>query len=352
MKFGLFDYIDRRDELTSLTYDRRMEFVQTAEAAGFYGYHVTEHHVAPLSQTPSPTVYLAALARETSRIRFGALLFLLPLYNPLRLLEELCMLDHLSHGRLDLGIGRGISPDEFRAMSENFEDSSDAFDEVFEILMKGFTQDRLDHAGKRWTYRNLPMVMKPYQNPYPSLWYGLRGEQGAPFAARYGMNAVTLGPTERIATHIARFRAAWRDHEQTRLAAGLTVKEPMIGAMRTVFVAENDAKAEAVARPAYKKWFDNLAWLWIDNGGYPPIALSPDYDTARQAGSLIVGGPDTVRQELTAQAERCGFNYLVMLMTFGSLSHAEEMKSLTLFRDEVMPSLEHLEASAAVRRIA
>jgi alkanesulfonate monooxygenase SsuD/methylene tetrahydromethanopterin reductase-like flavin-dependent oxidoreductase (luciferase family) len=352
MKFGLFDYIERRDESSSLTYDQRIEFVQTAEAAGFYGYHVTEHHVAPLSQTPSPTVYLAALARETTRIRFGALLFLLPLYNPLRLLEELCMLDHLSHGRLDLGVGRGISPDEFRAMNEKFDDSGDAFDEAFEILMKGFTNDRLDHAGKRWTYKNIPMIMQPYQKPYPALWYGLRGEQGAPFAARYGMNAVSLGPSERVAAHIARFRAAWADQEQARTAAGIPNRDPIIGAMRTVFVAESDAEAERIARPAYKKWFDNLAWLWIDNGGFPPIALSPDYDTAQKAGSLIVGGPDTVRRLLAEQIERCGYNYLVMLMAFGALTHTQEMKSLALFRDEVMPSLKSLDVPEAVRRIA
>jgi alkanesulfonate monooxygenase SsuD/methylene tetrahydromethanopterin reductase-like flavin-dependent oxidoreductase (luciferase family) len=352
MQFGLFDYVERREELSSLTYDQRIEFVQAAEAAGFYGYHVTEHHVAPLSQTPSPTVFLAALARQTRRIRFGALLFLLPLYNPLRLLEELCMLDHLGHGRLDLGIGRGISPDEFRAMNESFDDSGSAFDEAFDILIKGFTRDRLDHAGKRWTYKNVPMIMRPYQKPYPALWYGLRGEQGAPFAARWGMNVVSLGPTERVAAHIARFRAAWADQEQARLAAGISAQDPMIGAMRTVFVAETNAEAERIARPAYKTWFDSLAWLWIDNGGFPPIALSPDYDTAQNAGSLIVGDPDTVRRPLAQQIDRCGFNYLVMLMAFGSLTHAQEMKSLALFRDEVMPSLAALGAPGAVRRIA
>ncbi len=352
MKFGLFDYIERRDESSSVTYDQRIKFVQAAEAAGFYGYHVTEHHVAPLSQTPSPTVYLAALARETARIRFGALLFLLPLYNPLRLLEELCMLDHLSHGRLDVGVGRGISPDEFRAMNETFDTGGEAFDEALEILIKGFTRDRLDHEGKRWTYKNVPMIMKPYQKPYPSLWYGLRGEHGAPFAARHGMNAVSLGPTERIAAHIARFRAAWTDQEQARLAAGIPNRDPIIGAMRTVFIADSDAEAERIARPAYKKWFDNLAWLWIDNGGFPPIALSPDYDTAQTAGSLVVGSPDKVRRQLADQIARCGYNYLVMLMAFGSLTHAQEMKSLALFRDDVMPSLAPLGVPEVVRRIA
>ena len=99
-------------------------------------------------------------------------------------------------------------------------------------------------------------------------------------------------------------------------------------------------------------WFDNLAWLWIDNGGYPPIALSADYDTARKSGALIVGNPDTVRSELTAQADRCGYNYLVMLMAFGSLTHAQEMHSLELFHREVGPALASLRTTEAVRRIA
>ena len=110
MKFGIFDYIDARDEPLEKTFDDRLALLQAAEAAGFYGYHLTEHHATPLSMTPSPSVFLAAAARETRRIRLGTLLYLLPLYHPLRLLEELCMLDHLSGGRLDIGVGRGVSP--------------------------------------------------------------------------------------------------------------------------------------------------------------------------------------------------------------------------------------------------
>src|SRR5215510_1308487 len=98
MKFGIFDYIDARGETLHKTYEDRLALLQAAEAAGFHGYHLTEHHATPLSMTPSPSVFLAAAARETRRIRLGTLLYLLPLYHPLRLLEELCMLDHLSDG--------------------------------------------------------------------------------------------------------------------------------------------------------------------------------------------------------------------------------------------------------------
>src|SRR3954447_15966498 len=115
MKFGVFDYIEGSDAPLAKTYEARLTLVKALDAAGFTGYYLSEHHATPLSMTPSPSIFLAAAARETRRIRLGTLLYLLPLYHPMRLLEELCMLDQLSGGRLDIGIGRGISPHEFEA---------------------------------------------------------------------------------------------------------------------------------------------------------------------------------------------------------------------------------------------
>jgi alkanesulfonate monooxygenase SsuD/methylene tetrahydromethanopterin reductase-like flavin-dependent oxidoreductase (luciferase family) len=345
MKFGIFDYIDQRGEPLTRLFDERMTLVQAAEDAGFYGYHLTEHHATPLSTTPSPTVYLAALARETTRIRLGTLLFLLPLYNPYRLLEELLMLDSLSHGRLDIGVGRGISPFEFATIGVSFEEVQDRFDEAFEILYQGLTRDRLNHHGANFHYDNVPVVMQAAQRPHPPFWYGLRGEHGPVFAARYGMNGVTLGGNERIAKIIAAFRAAWDAHAAERATKLAPVADPLIGGMRAMFIADCDAEAERIARPAYEKWFDSLVWLWRENGTMPPIPLSPDYDSARASGSLVVGSPDTVRRELVAQVRQCGFNYLVLQLAFGTLGHAREMRSLALFRDDVMPALHEVEVA-------
>lgn len=339
MKFGIFDYIDRRDEPLAKTFDDRMTLLAAAEEAGFYGYHLTEHHATPLSATPSPTVFLAAAARETSRIRLGALLFLLPLYNPIRLAEELAMLDNLSHGRLDIGVGKGISPAEFDTLGVDFDSSDEIFAEAFEILHKAFTQDRVDHHGKHFQCEDVPVVMHPVQRPHPPYWYGLRGEHGPIFAAAHGMNGVTLGPTERIAVMLARFRAAWDEHAEARERFGSPVETPLAGVMRAMFIAETDAEAERRARPAYAQWFESLNWLWELRGEKIPIALSPDYDVARAAGTLVVGGPESVRRELVEQAGIAGFDYLVLQLAFGSLTHDEEMRSLELFRAEVMPAL-------------
>lgn len=339
MKFGIFDYIDRRDEPLTRTFDDRMALLAAAEEAGFYGYHLTEHHATPLSSTPSPAVYLAAAARETSRIRLGALLFLLPLYNPVRLAEELAMLDNLCGGRLDVGVGRGISPAEFAALGVDYESSQESFEEAFEILHKAFTQDRVDHHGKHFRCDDVPVVMHPVQKPHPPFWYGLRGEHGPVFAAAHGMNGVTLGSTERIAGILGRFREAWDEQAEARRRFGSPVETPLVGAMRAMFVADSDAEAERLARPAYARWFDSLNWLWELRGLKIPIALSPDYDTARASGALVAGDPDTVRHELVEQARTAGFDYLVLQLAFGCLTHAQEMRSIELFRHHVMPAL-------------
>ncbi len=245
MKFGIFDYIDDRGEPLHKTYDDRLALLQAAEAAGFYGYHLTEHHATPLSMTPSPGVFLAAAARETQRIRLGTLLYLLPLYHPLRLFEELCMLDHLSHGRLDVGLGRGISPMEFEAYGVDFGQSGRDFDHVFNILYQGFTRDRIDYQGDRFDFHDVPVIMKPLQSPHPPFWYGLRGDHGPAFAARQGMHGVTLGSDEKVAKMLATFRAQWAACAHERKRRAVPVEKPFCGVMRAIFVATPMRKPSA-----------------------------------------------------------------------------------------------------------
>jgi alkanesulfonate monooxygenase SsuD/methylene tetrahydromethanopterin reductase-like flavin-dependent oxidoreductase (luciferase family) len=153
------------------------------------------------------------------------------------------------------------------------------------------------------------------------------------------MHGVTLGSDEKVAKMLATFRAHWTTYAEDRKRALSPVATPHCGVMRAMFIADTDAEAERIARPAYKRWFDSLAWLWIERGSFPPISISADYDQSKAAGTLVVGSPDTVRRILAAQAERIGQNYLVLLLAFGSLTHAQEMRSLSLFTREVMPAL-------------
>ena len=109
MQFGIFDQNDRGPYPLGKQYENRLQLIEFYDQAGFRTYHMSEHHSTPLSLTPSPSVFLAAVAQRTKRLRLGPLVYVLPAHHPLRLAEEICMLDHLSDGRLDVGIGRGAS---------------------------------------------------------------------------------------------------------------------------------------------------------------------------------------------------------------------------------------------------
>src|SRR5579883_1224546 len=110
MDFGIFDHLDRHGVPLPQFYEERLRLIELYDQAGFFSYHLAEHHATPLGLAPSPSVFLAAVAQRTRRLRFGPMVYCLPLYHPIRLAEEIAMLDQMSGGRLDLGIGRGISP--------------------------------------------------------------------------------------------------------------------------------------------------------------------------------------------------------------------------------------------------
>src|ERR1043165_2379976 len=110
MEFGVFDHVDRSGVPLRQFFEERIQITQAYERFGFYCYHVAEHHFTPLGMASSPGIFLASVAQRTATHRFGPLVYILPFYHPLRLAEEVCMLDQLSGGRLELGLGPGLSP--------------------------------------------------------------------------------------------------------------------------------------------------------------------------------------------------------------------------------------------------
>ena len=340
MKFGIFDHLDRRDEPLGDFYNARLEMVAAYAAAGFYSYHIAEHHATLLGLAPSPNVFLAAVARYTKRLRFGPLVYLLPMYHPVRLAEEICMLDHMSGGRLDVGVGRGISPHEVGFYGVTPDDRQEIFEESLELLLKSLTSSRLSHAGKRYRIPDSPIELRPLQNPHPPLWYGAGNEFGVEFAARRGMNMVTLGANQRVKELVVRFHELWDETRDDPMRASSPVDEPLAGVSRHLFVAETDAEADRVARPAYAHWYNSVTKLWRDHGGAPVTGMLIDsYDEACRIGVAVCGSPSTVHDKVAAQIKDIGFNYLVCQITWGTLTHAQEMASLSLFQNEIMPSL-------------
>ena len=208
MKVGLSDHVGRAaDRPLAVQFDERLQFAVAAEAAGIYCLHVAEHHATPLNMVPVPGAYLGALARATSRMRLGPLVYLLPLYSPVRLIEEICMLDHLSKGRLDVGIGRGVSPFELNFHKVAHDQSREIFIDAFACISEGLTHDTLSYTGKHFTY-NVPMALRPLQQPHPPFWYGSSNTIGAAWSGERGMHFAANGPTALAKENIAAYRAA------------------------------------------------------------------------------------------------------------------------------------------------
>ena len=194
VSFGVFDWIDRGNAPLNQLYEDRLCLLEEADRAGFVGYHLAEHHFTPLGMAPSPALFLSAAAQRTRNIRLGPLGYLLPIYNPLRLIEEICMLDNLSNGRLDLGIGRGVSPYELGYYRVDSEESRSMMGEVLAVVVAGMTHDRLTYHGQYFDYDDVPMELSPKQQPYPPIWYPTQNPESVVHAAEQGFNIVTLGP--------------------------------------------------------------------------------------------------------------------------------------------------------------
>src|SRR6202045_5163374 len=161
MKIGLFDHIEDGARPLTTLFDERLQFAEAADAAGFYCLHLAEHHATPLNMVPVPGIFMGALARATRRMRLGPLVYLLPLYSPLRLIEEICMLDHLSYGRMEIGVGRGVSPFELKYHKVEHDESRDIFIDAFKCISAGLAADSLTYDGKYFAYESVPTPFPP-----------------------------------------------------------------------------------------------------------------------------------------------------------------------------------------------
>jgi len=310
MKFAVFDHLDRSGPDLGRQYEDRLRLTEIYEWAGFHAYHVAEHHGTPLGSAPSPGLFLAAVAQRTTRLRFGPLAYPLGLYHPLRLIEEICMLDVMSGGRLELGVGRGASPYEAAFFGIDAATAQERFAETLEI------------------------VMQPVQRPHPPLWHVTRSLESADRLAGLGCNVALAMPTRDAGRFTKRYRAAWA-------ALGRAPADmPFVGNTRNVVVLDSDADAVAAARRAFHVWYDSMVHLWRANGvELPRQVSSPDFDETVEQGYIVAGSPAKVRDRMLRDQSVSGINYSICRFACGDLSFEESARSVRLFAREVMPAL-------------
>jgi alkanesulfonate monooxygenase SsuD/methylene tetrahydromethanopterin reductase-like flavin-dependent oxidoreductase (luciferase family) len=332
MEFGVFDHLDKNDRPLSRYYRERLDVIEAYERTGFYAYHVAEHHLTDLGMAPSPSVFLAAVAQRTTRLRFGPMIYAAPLYHPLRLLQEICMLDQLSAGRLDMGFGRGAAAAEIRFFDVDPAQTERLYEEHVRFILDALREGAVTVSEEGGKQRRMPLAIPPFQKPHPPLWYGVHSLQAGERAARRGMHVIGLDTVAELAPCFERYRTTWKE---TRGDAPL----PKIGIGRFVFVAKSAAEALSAARRAYRRWHESFTYLSQLMGWRHKHPRPAEFDAIAQDGRAFAGTPDAVAEYVQRQVKESGANYFVGQFAFGDLTQEETLRSIALFSEQVMPRL-------------
>ena len=215
MRFCIQQLLTYRDWQTEgEVYADALEEARLADELGFEAVWLAEHHFSRYGICPSLAVLAAAIARETRRVRIGTSVVVAPFAHPLRIAEEWAMVDILSGGRLEFGIGRGYQPKEFRGLGVSMEKTRERFDEAVEVIRRAWTDERVTFEGEFFQVRDLHVLPRPLQKPHPPLWTAAVSPDTYTLAARRGFKILTapsFTPWDLLRKNFDAYRAAWRE---------------------------------------------------------------------------------------------------------------------------------------------
>jgi natural product biosynthesis luciferase-like monooxygenase protein len=351
MKCGLLyipDYYPERYPSASHYYGEMLEQIQYEEKLGFDGVFFAEHYVGGYA-FPAPAVFAAAVAQRTQRIRIGMGVSLLPLSHPIRIAEEYAMLDALSNGRLDFGIGRGVLKTEYELFGINEAESQGRFHEALEVILQAWTQETVSYEGSYYTFHDVTALPKPVQQPHPPIWaacavtpasFTWAGHQGFhPMLIPFGYpNHAEL--QAKLALYWEALKAAGHD-PSTREVLGVY----------HLYVADTDAEAHALAKEHFSQYFQfftgldqRAAWQSADyqtyQGGLSNLFGAYTYDDLDAGDCIIFGSPERCVQRLKRAQADYGLTYVIFEVNFGGFPHTKVMASLERFAKDVMPHLQ------------
>lgn len=352
IEFGIFDHIELHgDRSVEEVYEHRIGFLKRAEAGGFSAFHLAEHHGHALSVAPTAAVFLAALARETTTLKLIPTVVCLPLHHPVRVFEDLAMLDVLSHGRLEIGVGKGITPYEHLQFGHSPEEASARSKDILRMLLEGWETGIISSDGSEfYDFLELKLPFSPVQHPYPPLWTAGNVET----AGLLGHNFIF--PTEITAEMRARYEELRAESRREPGHHNPHVTEPRIAQCQSVVIADSDEEGEAIGRQRWKVYMDTVR----TTHGLVPAHLQtepPELDNplAKQMmsldpidGRLVIGGTvERLRDYYVEQAERGIANYFILMLPFGDMTTEEADRTLDGFISEVIPAVRETEKAAA-----
>ncbi|KYH01503.1 LLM class flavin-dependent oxidoreductase [Bradyrhizobium sp. DOA1] len=330
LSFGIFDHLDADGHDVAKQYNDRLLLAEACDRLGFYAYHLAEHHCTPHGRSPAPNLFLSSVAQRTSQLRVGPMVMLLSLHHPLRAFEEACMLDHLSGGRLELGIGRGSLPVELGYFGVSAEAAPGRYAEASEILVKAMRGGSLCYEGDHFRLDDVPLTLTPYQRPHPPTWIAVNQPGSASWAAEIGANIASIGP----ASSVRRITDAYRSRREVR--PDVNGQSPFLGLLRMVVVGNTEADAYALAAPAYDRWLESFKFLYERNKIPTPPNLPLTFDAAIESELCVAGTASSIRHTLLNHLEEAGANYLLCQLAFGNLSLDASLATAMIIRSEII----------------
>jgi alkanesulfonate monooxygenase SsuD/methylene tetrahydromethanopterin reductase-like flavin-dependent oxidoreductase (luciferase family) len=329
---------------------RELEQMEWTEELGFDQVWLTEHHFIDYGLAVDPATLAAVAASRTRRVRIGLAAAILPFHHPLRLAEQTALVDVVSRGRLDVGVGRGNRPAEFRGYNVPQHESRERFEEAVEILKRAWTEERFSHAGRFFTVGDARVMPRPWQKPHPPLYQVCGSKESVEATAARGwpmLNSVLRGNAEQqLATHRDVYVAALR--KAGRSDADVAALLAHWGVSRQIYVAPTDAQAQAEAKDAelwYQESFRRFVLPERIEDAHP--SLQPHFrqlaerlekvnwdDLVRE--TVAFGSPDTVARKIEAM-RAAGVGHVLCWMNFGGLPQDRIRRSMELFGREVLP---------------
>lgn len=326
-------------------YAGALEEAGLAEALGFHAVWLAEHHFSPYGICPSLGVLAAALARETRRVRLGTSVVIAPFAHPLRIAEEWAMVDILSGGRLDFGLGRGYQPREFAGLGVTMERTRQRFDECLAVIRQAWTGEPVHFAGEFYTVGGVTVYPRPLQRPHPPLWTAAVSPDTYALAGRQGLRILTapsFTPWDILRRNYDAYHEAWRAAHGSTAGAEIAMN-------KIVYVADSSRQAREEVREPIRWFFQTQAGLIADPAGVPPeqyrfyrkvrenlLALSDEQALDEAA---IVGDPEEVADRIRAHQEALGLTHFMGSFSRGMADRRKVLRSLRLFGDKVLPRL-------------
>ena len=352
MRFGTFFFFQAAPGLSHAeVVHRELQQMDWTEELGFDEIWLTEHHFIDYGLAVDPGTLACAAASRTRRVRIGLAAAILPFHNPLRLAEQLALVDVISGGRLDVGVGRGNRPAEFRGYNVPQHENRDRFDEAVDIMQQAWTEDRFSYHGRFYTVVDAQVQPKPLQRPHPPIYQVCASKESMEATAVRGwpmLNSVLRGNAEeQIEVNREAYVAALRK-------AGRTDEEiPSFlqnwGISRQIFVAATDAEAREQAKEAemwYQESFRRFVVPERIEDAHPSLQSHFRQLAERLAHvnyedlireTVAFGSPDTVTRKI-AHMQAAGVGHVLCWMNFGGLAQDKIRRSMELFAREVMPN--------------